>query len=460
MNNEKDFYDILRTKFNSAEQPFDEENWKTMRKMIDDSRSSRIRALWLLSSLGLLLFTAGVFVIYKLNSETGKPNLATVKPSTSQITVTTPQPILSKVNNSFISNTKTNSGLNENNIAGNSLKDNLPHSNQDLINTGKSSISSNTSISRRVTGNERNFELSATQNNPDLNGVNTHAALTSSNPENIAVGNSNGESKKVVSDANSSGISSVPNSSSTLKETTSTAKISIKKIDSSALLNENLPSRYSDEPFIMQGKTNIFSVEAGVSWTGGWDYGLTTQGHGFNPIVGIGYMHYLKSKLFLKTGLQFSDFGNMNSVPYIVQRKEGNIVNDSVLTTKRLYYLTIPLQLEYYLGKNTIGGNKNTIGAGGSISYLVGSSGSVTTYQVYDNNPPVNLTQYSHFSTLKGYATFSTSIYAFYKRTLSHKFALYGYIYYGLTDLKSNSFFGTNLFERDKGLKILVSYNL
>jgi hypothetical protein len=367
-------------------------------------------------------------------------------------------------NNSHTSNAKTIAADNGSGIAGikssgNSLKGNTNILNQVSLTDTKSPVPSGSSISRLTTNGVRNYATTTKQNCKMTTGGSTHIALNEPSQETNARENSNEGLKSVTSNGNSSSTSPVSNPSSNFKVTTSTAKISVKKIDSSALLNDNLPSRYSDEPFIMQGKKNIFSVEAGVSWTGGWDYGLTTQGHGFNPLVGIGFMHYIKSKLFLKTGLQFSDFGNMNSVPYIIQRKEGNLVNDSVLTTKRLYYLTIPLQLEYYLGKNTIGGNKNTIGGGGSVSYLLGSSGTVTTYQVYDNNPPVNLTQYSHFSTLKGYATFSSSVYGFYKRTLNHKLAIYGIVYYGLTDLKNNSFFGTNLFERDKGLKILLSYN-
>src|SRR5580698_2780017 len=82
MNNENNFYDILRSKFNDKEQPFDEANWKSMRAMIDKSREKKRRAFWLASSAAFLLLAAGTFGIieWKANG-TGKSTIVSSRNS-------------------------------------------------------------------------------------------------------------------------------------------------------------------------------------------------------------------------------------------------------------------------------------------------------------------------------------------------------------------------------------------
>jgi Outer membrane protein beta-barrel domain len=452
MTNEKNFYDILRSKFNSSELPFEEENWKSMKKMIDDSRAAKNRAIWYVASLGLLLFSGGAFGIYEWNSITGKSDTAT----SHNLPLTKSSANLTKaattVSNSAIS-ANSASPASEHNIHASNLNNNTIPADQVAPNQNRVAPLHDKGFTSR-----KHHLKSVSQRIVDNNSISSNDLQNTSEGSTNSVNTILNEDKSLDPISTSAQITAT--TGSTIQKTASSPANTINKITDSATLNESLPSRYSDEPFILQGKKNLFSVEAGFLWTGGWDYGSNTQGHGFNYVAGIGFLHYLKSKIFIKTGLQFSDFGNMSSAPYTSQRQSGNVVNDSVVTTKRLYYLTIPVQVEYYVGKNTIGGNKNTVGGGFSVSYLIGSSGSVTTYQQFDNYPPVNIQEYSHSATLKGYATWNTSIDLFYKRTFNRKFSMYVIGYYGLTDIKNNSFFATNLFERDKGLKILVSYNL
>src|ERR1700677_4664362 len=75
MKNETNFYDIIGSKFNERETPYDDANWKQMRAMIDASRAARKRALWLVAaSVGLLLCAGGGIALYTMNNNSGKTN--------------------------------------------------------------------------------------------------------------------------------------------------------------------------------------------------------------------------------------------------------------------------------------------------------------------------------------------------------------------------------------------------
>lgn len=146
----------------------------------------------------------------------------------------------------------------------------------------------------------------------------------------------------------------------------------------------------------------------------------------------------------------------MSSFTYNYQHavnQTNTIFYDSVITTRRLYYLTIPLQAEYYLGHNF------SIGAGGSVSYLLGSSGYATTYQQADNNPPTNVKQYSQNIQLSGYNKVNADIRVYGRWLINRHWSMIVMYYNGITDMKNNSFFGENLIERNKGFQFLAAYS-
>ncbi|HWY97802.1 MAG TPA: hypothetical protein VNY36_01845 [Bacteroidia bacterium] len=202
-------------------------------------------------------------------------------------------------------------------------------------------------------------------------------------------------------------------------------------------------------------KSNI-SVELGGGYSLGWKYGDTAQGNGIYPVIGIGYTKVINDKWSIKTGLQFSTLGNMGSTQFVIKHVNYDFVynaKDTALTTQRLYYITLPLQVEYKLGK------KNAIGVGGTLSYLVNSYGKVSVYNV-SGNTVTQVNSYAQNMDVKGFNPWNVSIFVLYKRNISDKLSIYLIPYFGLLDLKSNSFFSENTFERDSGVKLLLSYNI
>ncbi len=201
---------------------------------------------------------------------------------------------------------------------------------------------------------------------------------------------------------------------------------------------------------------DVLSVEAGTNFVTGWSYGNTTEGRGFNPIVGIGYTHIINPTWSVHTGVFFNTIGYLSSSTYTDSHTNydfGYTAKDTSITTKWLYYITVPLQLQYNLDE------KNYIGIGGTLSYLINSSGTITTYNqnsfTVTNKQTVAQTGYYN-----GFNSWNATVMALYGRKLTSRLSASLTAYFGLMDIKSNSVFAEQKFERETGLRILVSYNI
>jgi len=473
MKNETNFYDILNSKFNERELPYEEENWKAMRQMIEASRAAKRRAMWLVAaSIGTLLCVGGGIALYNLNNNNGKTNTVTngssvnsnmattnasntATGSTNKTTAANTSPDAS-VNNKTVATTNNNtspSGISTSAAGAN----NKPANNAPIV-----AANVNTSLPKHKGSVKQNRHItsSASQSLASSNNI----AAANGNPATKATENKHEDlhTSKEVGSANTPAVAgstskSVPAAGSVKSTKTiaaATKTTGIRKTDSTAI--DALPDRFSDEPRIFKGKTNIFTVDAGTEYSGGWQLGSTVQGQGFNPIIGLGYAHYMGSRIFLKTGVQFSSFGHMSTYTYSYQHSLGNVIYDSVITTKRLYFVRIPIQAEYFFGRS----KRISAGAGGAVWFLVGNSGYATTSEQLDNNPPFNVVQYSQNASLDGYSKVDVSSYVLLRYTLSHKFSIYGMIYMEMTGMKSQSFFGDNIVERTHGFQFTLSYNL
>jgi len=203
-------------------------------------------------------------------------------------------------------------------------------------------------------------------------------------------------------------------------------------------------------------KKIIVSVEAGTNFCMGWSYNGTMEGRGFDPVAGLGLSYILSPTWLLHTGIYYNGIGHLNSSTYTsphINYDFGYNSADTSITTKWLHYITVPLQLEYTLNE------KSHIGFGGTVSYLITSSGTMTTDtqvgSVISNRKDVTQTGYS-----KWFNTLNASVMAMYGRKISGKFSASLAAYFGLIDLKDNSFFNTQKFERDMGIRVLLSYDL
>ncbi len=446
------FNDILRSKFSEKEHPFDERNWKAMRTMIDESRAKKKRTLFILGSLALLLCAIGTAGILEWKSTIGNANVVSnsVKSNTASPSAATNSATAATTTRQTINSTPS---ISTNNLLSNSSNNSVASANKTQA-TKAVSVAANSQPLKNA-GNKKHKTKSG------------NSAIGASDKEiadlnkTIADVENNTAEKNVISVKESSEapltqaklpVNSTPPVTPKVPAPP-VAKVNTKAPDTAS----SLPQRFSDEPRIYNGKKQMISIDAGTYYSGGWSPSINiTQGSGFNYVVGVGYTRYLSKKWFLKTGIQFSDFGHMGSYTYNYQHssvQNPNLINDSAITTKRLYYLSIPVQFEKFVG------HKSSLGLGGSVSFLLSSTASATTYQQLDNNPPANYQNYSQNIHLNGYNTLTASAYGLYRYTFNRHFSTYLMIYF-MTPVDNKSFFGENLYFYNTGAKLLVSYTL
>jgi hypothetical protein len=228
-----------------------------------------------------------------------------------------------------------------------------------------------------------------------------------------------------------------------------------KKKTDSAVVTKNAAPQQLETP--LPPRKNIFSILAGTGYAMGWHYGDTTEGRGLNPLVGIGYTRTINKKWSVQTGVQATSVGYLTASSHLIKHYNNDFgynSTDSVISTTRLYYLTIPLQLQFAIN------SKNQIGVGGTFSYLINGSGKINTYSQSDDKGITDRKEISQTGYVKGFNTMNAIVMLVYTRRFSNRFSGSLVPYYGLTDIKNNSFFSKQKFEREMGVKLILSFNI
>jgi hypothetical protein len=206
-----------------------------------------------------------------------------------------------------------------------------------------------------------------------------------------------------------------------------------------------------------RSKSNVWSIEAGTSFSLGWKYGDTVEGRGLNPFMGLGFTHVFNSKWELHTGIDASTVGHLSSSDHQIKHiysSFGYQSSDSVISTNWLVYVTLPLRFDFRLN------NKNSIGVGVSFSYLIGSSGKIASFDQSADKGITNRKVSGPLNCSNGFNLYNSSIMIVYRRKLTNRISAEVLPYFGLSDLKNNDFFSRKSFERDSGIKLLIRFDL
>ncbi|WP_317898888.1 hypothetical protein [Aurantibacillus circumpalustris] len=199
----------------------------------------------------------------------------------------------------------------------------------------------------------------------------------------------------------------------------------------------------------------LFSVEAGASYLFGWQNGGTRDANGFNPVVGINYFNNFSSKMSLTFGLHYSSVGNLSYSNYtsrVTHLGFGEQSDVTVFTPVKIHYLIAPLRFNYHLTP------LNTIGLGFNVAYLLNVESEVENY-TEKLNSKYNQTLSETSGYTEGFKQYDTQVSLFYKRRFYPNLSLNIELFYGLTDIKDNAFFKSNVFERNNGMKLTLVYN-
>ena len=246
----------------------------------------------------------------------------------------------------------------------------------------------------------------------------------------------------------------LPLSSAPLETTTPLALIDSSKNNPSKEILP--PDNYQGELGKPKEQLTLFSIEAGVNYMFGWQNPGTRDAKGFNPVVGINYFNNFKSKMSLSAGLQYSSVANLSYGNYtskVMRYGFGEESRVSVFTPVKVHYLIVPLRFNYSIN------SKNTVGIGCNIAYLLNVEGKLETYtEKLNTKTDEQITKTSGY--LEGFKKFNTQLSVFYKRTLYRNLAVNFELLYGLTDVKDNRFFNSNVVERNSGIKLTLVYNI
>jgi hypothetical protein len=211
----------------------------------------------------------------------------------------------------------------------------------------------------------------------------------------------------------------------------------------------------------LDGPANVtfLSIDAGINGQLGWKNNGITEARGLTPVIGLGITHAFNQTWSVCAGVHYNGIGYLkgdSKTSSFTTYDFGSTT--TIITTKPrfLHYISIPLAIQYHFN------DKNAILAGGSLSYLLNAKSKVEEHVTYVR--PIDSLSAAQSSNSDYYAktfnVFDAAVSIGYRRKISSHFSIAAIANFGLLDIKPNSFFLQNTFERNSGLKVILSYNL
>ena len=202
-------------------------------------------------------------------------------------------------------------------------------------------------------------------------------------------------------------------------------------------------------------QNTVFSIDAGANYSLGWKNSNTKEAAGFNGVFGFSMSYYFNQKWNLLIGIQYNSLANLSYSSYISSNSQydfGFNRTNTTITPKMLYYISIPVKLQYNFN------NKNGISIGMNILYLLNTKSKVDTYTqtTFETTNHITTTKTGY---MDGFAGWDMQPALAYRRRIYKKFDLRAETYYGLIDIKNNLIFGINRSEHNCGVKLTLSYN-
>ena len=288
------------------------------------------------------------------------------------------------------------------------------------------SVNNNTVTSSPASSNEKtNTSQGSTETNSGSGKSNTTAntsVTSNSTPPKMPVANSNGTAPKKVSDTNNAAVRAI------------------------------LPG--TEPVYVPVYSANILSAYIGGNYSFGWHNNGAMEGNGLNKLGGFIFTHYFSQKIAASIGLGYSELNNLNKTytSSIIQYDFGQNANITTVTPTKAIYLDMPVSINYTC-------TKNIFSAGFNFLWLLTTSSKLTTYQQSQigETAPVSMQQdgYSQgFNNL--YIQFTLA----YTRMITERLGVSPQLYFGLNYIENSSFPGINQYDRNSGVRLVLSYQL
>jgi len=479
MSEERDFDEIFRSKLDEQQFPFDESNWDAAELLIEKQRKKeKRRRFFFIYFIGII---TGISIMspifYLINKSDSNQNTELAVNESEHDGVVDNEIIGTQENTKSIENDEkiihsddsakstsiesviindtkqntasTNNGLNTNKNSTNENKSNFSSENNNQSDSNSATqLIDHSNQDTKKNGTTSN-NLNAENHNSPNSGID-HVKIDSIVDDNLIL-----PLKENIFDTTAVALYDAIEDSLTEKNSENEL---IK--DSTQLISENDTSIEDNEeisslPFI---KERSLLLHIGGVYNHFWKYNDTLDGLSVSPTFGLTiYSHFIQNFSY-SIGLFYQFRGNMNYNFKEVKASSPSFgKNDSVFnySVKRLHYLVLPASIYYHINE------KNSVGFGGSFSYLISS---ISTLNVYNetNFGKTLLSSDKSINFLEGFNRFDASLNLSYRRKIGVRMNFTTDINFGLFDQKSNSYFtnSSTYFERNIYVRATLAIKL
>lgn len=518
MSFEEEFDSIIRRKAEEEQYPFNESHWEKASSMLDAeraaTRASGLKKLYLPAVLALVIGVAGFLAFEHFNAKSGNagplthnsqlPAATSTAPAAKPAALTVPVLNAPEASSTDHSNTATSSAASLTSLPNTPTTSHLSHHTTPATQAYITASLSRVQIPDRKASpapavfNDDAGSVDKTQNPGSVSGTIASADLANSGTA-AETGNA-GEAPSNPGRAGTSGAGARTGNGKTEEEgqtpreaaqmatagpaytATGSEQVAASANTGNQLSAEQLSSVYAllpyeggeaairptpfsylnryDDDYYKNRKTpkvHYMNVEAGADYLLGWDARQGKDGKGFNGFAGINYGVYLSDKLSLSLGVQAYNIGNIKQPFYLVSSKEYGFGSRTIytrVTSNQLYYVALPLRINYTLNST------NTIGLGLNAGYLVSADNTISNYYVLDNEEKSIGGPAEHNKGIyEGTKRTNIMLSAHYKTKVSQRISLNLELNYGLTDIFKNMGDIKNM-ETPVGIRLGLGYTL
>jgi hypothetical protein len=203
-------------------------------------------------------------------------------------------------------------------------------------------------------------------------------------------------------------------------------------------------------------KTNFIFAELGGIFNLGWKYQGSREASGITPYFAVGYSTQVSSRLAISIGIGYSELRNLKYNVKVIKSTKvlfGEESDVTAITPVKLNYVNIPAKMEYIID------DKQNITIGYNWAYLLDVKSQVETFTeragVKEDKTSSKLAGYR-----EGFSKYNSQIAIGYRRKMYRNFWLNGEVFFGLSDIRDDAFFGLDLYERLTGMKFGITYKL
>lgn len=493
MSFEEEFDKIVRAKAEEENYPFDERNWEKASALIASDRKAarvlKLKKFYFPALLVIGLGTAGIVAYSLIKSDEREISVLALAPVT---TNSNPSPSAAQVEinnlNTKVAGKEQTKNSGKNKVQENASEKSLSVNQMTSRSTFESSKTPSDKINSTTTTKFASVVLQQKNELPEKPLINDAAGLgtgsdQSDDPENVVLANDESavpsKNEKISSDVAplaNTGISDKNEFKENTGETTAESiSAETRQFVSEQLVsvNSNLPhetadreilatpftvlSRYDDDYYRNHlKKTHYLNIEAGANYLMGWDTRDGKDAKGLNWFGGLNYGFYLTQKVSLGMGVQAYNISHIKQAFYMNELKEysfGSSTSYTVISSNDLYYLAVPLKINYHLNAS------NTIGFGVNAAYLMSAANTVSTYSLNQENGASLPVSMRNTCIYEGTRLTNLMLSAHYKAKLTKRMNVNAELNYGLTDIFENKGSITNK-ETPLGLRLSLQYTL